>query len=225
MDGQRFDRDRDRAGRAPPGGAGGAAGRGRRRPARPGGRRGGAAGLPGAGAGVPKRADCCATRCRKKQGKQQGRCKACGAGRPYCNGVCCAAGRGLRRRDLHLHGGELPGRLLRRRRACLPGTADDACGANGGACVACDDGQTCLSNGSCAITCPVQDQPCSSCAQGASSCSPESSGQLVCWFTGDPGSLVDAGTPASARRGISATSALASVMRSAPRCWLAPGAG
>ena len=39
-----------------------------------------------------KRGDCCATPCRKKRGKKQGRCKACGGGAPYCNGVCCRPG-------------------------------------------------------------------------------------------------------------------------------------
>ena len=63
-----------------------------------------------------KRADCCATRCRKKQGKQQGRCKACGAGRSYCNGACCAADEDCVGGTCACTTAQLPGRLLRRRR-------------------------------------------------------------------------------------------------------------
>jgi hypothetical protein len=146
----------------------------------------GPAACQGPGQVCRTRADCCATRCRKKQGKREGRCKACGGGRQYCGGACCRPGE-----DCVGGACVCPGCVDGE--ACVPGTSDDACGAGGGACAACAAGQRCLGNGSCAISCTDQDRPCGSCAQGASNCSPESSGQLVCWFTGAPDSTPDGG--------------------------------
>jgi hypothetical protein len=102
--------------------------------------------------------DACCGGCPPGQSCRGGRCEAGCPALPACtDGCACPSGQ-----------------------TCLGGSCcptEDVCGSVCG----CPTGQICLSNGSCAITCNAQTQPCSACAQGASLCSPEVSGALVCW--------------------------------------------
>ena len=97
-----------------------------------------------------KRTDCCATPCKKKRGKKQGRCKACGGGRAYCNGVCCAAGQDC------VGGVCCPAcadgqRCVGGQCVCDPTSCPNGCCDGGGACA--ESGGTCGTGGvACATT-------------------------------------------------------------------------
>ena len=110
-----------------------------------------------------KRGDCCATPCKKKRGKKQGRCKACGGGRAYCNGVCCAAGEDCRGGACTCAGASCPGGCCGGGTICVSPPTDAQCGTNGAACVACATGQRCQGG-----ACVCDDQSCAGCCAGTS---------------------------------------------------------
>jgi len=93
-----------------------------------------------------KRSDCCATRCRKEQGKPQGCCQACEGGRLYCNGACCAAGEDCIGGSCTCAGASCPGGCCASG-VCVSPSTDAQCGTGGEACVACTAPETCGGGG------------------------------------------------------------------------------
>jgi hypothetical protein len=89
-----------------------------------------------------KRADCCATKCRKRKGKRRGRCAGCPGGGLYCGGGGCLPGEHRVDGSCACSGASSPNGC-RDGRDCLPGTSDQARGANGAVCHACAADRIC----------------------------------------------------------------------------------
>jgi hypothetical protein len=126
--------------------------------------RAGAGGTPACkapGGTCRKAGDCCDTRCKRKRGAKKGRCADCPGGTQYCGGVCCPAGESCFGGACTCGAASCPGGCCGGG-VCRPGTADGACGTDGGACAACEDGRRCVGG-----QCVCDDQSCADgCCQG-----------------------------------------------------------
>ncbi len=103
---------------------------------------GGQSTCKGPGQVCRKRANCCATPCRKKRGKPTGRCKACAGDATYCGTVCCQPGEDCVGGACTCGGGICPNGCCANR-TCVSPPTDAQCGTNGAACTVCVAPETC----------------------------------------------------------------------------------
>ena len=106
--------------------------------------------------------DCCATNCRKRNGKKRGRCRFCEDGALFCGTVCCVPGEDCVGGSCTCSGASCPIGCCDGR-TCQDGTTSNRCGRGGAACDTCADDQECV-DGTC--TCTAASCAAGCCAQG-----------------------------------------------------------